>query len=68
MASVESVEGKEQANKMGARTYRVIDDVKELLSDEIQCPNNYNKAIQCAQCGLCSVCRKNAVNIATLRI
>ncbi len=68
MASVESVEGKERANKMGARTYRVIDSIDELLPDEIQCPNNYNKAIQCSQCGLCSGGRKNAVNIATIRI
>ena len=69
MASVDTLAEKTKANEMGARSYRIIDDISELAADEIQCPNNYDKKIQCMNCGLCSgERRKGAKNIATLRI
>ena len=67
MASVDSSEEKIIANKMGARTYRIIDDMKEMHDDEILCPNTTQQR-QCFECNLCSGNLTKAKNIVIRRI
>lgn len=54
MASVESVSLKEDANKLGYRTFRVLPKGEPITleDDEILCPN-YSHGVQCHDCGLC---------------
>lgn len=61
MASVESKEGKEKANKRGWRTFRIMPKSGELLPDEILCPASKEGggALTCYQCGLCDGNRNN---------
>lgn len=53
MASVESLEDKAMANKMGYKTFRIIPEKGKLTADEMMCLNVENPAIQCATCQLC---------------
>ena len=66
MASVHTVEEKEQANGLGFRTYRTIEDEANLEADEILCPHIKNPLIQCKDCGLCAGNSIKAKNIAVL--
>ena len=67
MASVETLEKKEEANAKGYRTFRILDkdDVNEavLATDEVMCPN-YTQGTQCRTCGLCGGLRSKAKNVA----
>ena len=67
MASVDSLEEKQQAIENGWRTFRVMEENPSgeylLDDDEIICPN-VTKAINCADCGLCSGNKIQAKNIA----
>jgi len=56
MASVETLEGKEEANKMGWRTFRVTSDLNTKTDDEIFCPASaeMGKKLTCADCGICN--------------
>ena len=65
---ISSQELKERANQKGYRTYRIIKDESELLTDEIMCPNVANKKIQCDKCKLCNgtIKGENRKNIAVL--
>lgn len=68
MASVESPEGKKQANETGFRTFRVMPAGAKLEADEILCPASKEAGFKltCAQCGLCNgnrTGRKNNVAI-----
>jgi hypothetical protein len=62
MASVDSIEEQKQAIAEGWRTFRVTSDLSDKLPNEIVCPNT-TKAIQCADCGLCSGMSTRARNI-----
>ena len=62
MASVDSIEEQKQAVSEGWRTFRVTSDLSDKLPNEIVCPNT-TKAIQCADCGLCSGTSTRARNI-----
>jgi len=62
MASVESKETKDKANRFGWRTFRVREAGAPLFEDEINCPSD--KGITCAQCGLCSGTKVQAKNIS----
>lgn len=62
MASVDSIEEQKQAVSEGWRTFRVTADITDKLDNEIICPNT-TKAIQCADCGLCSGNSIGAKNI-----
>jgi len=62
MASVDSIEEQKSAVANGWRTFRVTTDLSDKLSNEIICPNT-TKAIQCADCGLCSGNSIGAKNI-----
>lgn len=53
MASVDSQVEALEAQKNGWRTFRVTNNIKDLLPNEIVCPNTTNN-IQCADCKLCS--------------
>ena len=62
MASVDSIEEQKEAVIRGWRTFRVTADLSDKLDNEIVCPNT-TKAIQCADCGLCSGTSLKAKNI-----
>jgi hypothetical protein len=62
MASVDSIAEQKQAVSEGWRTFRVTSDLSDKLPNEIVCPNT-TKAIQCADCGLCSGTSTRARNI-----
>ena len=62
MASVDSIAEQKQAVSEGWRTFRVTSDLSDKLPNEIVCPNT-TKAIQCADCGLCSGTSIRARNI-----
>mgnify|MGYP003632303471 FL=1 len=62
MASVDSIAEQKQAVSEGWRTFRVTSDLSDKLANEIVCPNT-TKAIQCADCGLCSGTSSKAKNI-----
>lgn len=53
MASVDSIEEQKQAVSEGWRTFRVTDNLNDIQSNEIICPNT-TKNIKCIDCGLCS--------------
>jgi len=53
MASVESLEEKEEAKALGWRTFRQLKPGEEMQSDEVMCPF-VTKSIQCKDCRLCS--------------
>jgi hypothetical protein len=64
MASCETIEDVKDAVKRGWRTFRTVTSAdSQLLPNEIVCPNYANKAITCANCGLCNGAGK-AKNIA----
>lgn len=63
MASVESIDGYEEAVASGWRTYRIITDDEPLMEDEILCPA-VNNGVKCADCKLCSGNTIRAKNIA----
>ena len=63
MASVESLEKKEEANKLGYRTFRILNNAADLAADEVMCPN-YTQGTQCRTCGLCGGLRSKAKNVA----
>jgi hypothetical protein len=62
MASVESKEGKAEAQAKGFRTFRVVSDPSQIDADEIFCPATAEGApnkeawdrINCEDCGLCN--------------
>ena len=56
------IEEQKQAIAEGWRTFRVTSDLSDKLPNEIVCPNT-TKAIQCADCGLCSGMSTRARNI-----
>lgn len=70
MASVDSIEEKQKANKLGYRTYRIAKPGETLLKDEILCPasNEFEAQrgykITCEQCRLCCGTERKARNIA----
>ena len=47
------IELKRKANKLGYRTFRVINEGQPIDHDEILCPNS-SHGTQCADCGLCN--------------
>ena len=69
MASVHSIQEKIEANKLGFKTFRTVKPlpfgdhvkrfnkgkhyVKDLARDEMLCPNEINKNLQCKDCKLC---------------
>ena len=63
MASVDTLDQKEEANSMGYRTFRVggPDDVP--VDDEIICLADTIEHMTCLRCGLCCGYRENAKNI-----
>ena len=63
MASVESMDGYEEAVANGWRTYRIITDDEPLMDDEILCPT-VSSGVKCADCRLCSGNTIKAKNIA----
>ena len=63
MASVETLEKKEEANAKGYRTFRILNNAADLAADEVMCPN-YTQGIQCRTCGLCGGLRSKAKNVA----
>ena len=66
MASVENLKQKADAQAKGYRTYRIVDDVAEIATDEVLCPNT-SKGVQCRECGLCGGLRSKAKNIAIVK-
>lgn len=63
MASVDNLTEKDEANKAGFRTFRVIVEGEALQRDEIICPNE-TTGVNCLNCGLCSGNSVKAKNIA----
>ena len=63
MASVDTLEKKEEANELGYRTFRILRKGDTLAKDEVLCPN-YTHGTQCRTCGLCAGLRSKAKNIA----
>ena len=64
MASVETIEQREQAVSMGWRTFRIIAPGAPLDTGEIVCPNyTSGGAVQCADCMLCSGADNAAADI-----
>lgn len=61
MASVESVEEKEEAQKAGWRTYRVMQEHEKRLCGEAQCPasEEAGKKLTCAECTMCDGNKRN---------
>jgi len=66
MASVENLKQKADAQAKGYRTYRIVEDVAEIATDEVLCPNT-SKGVQCRECGLCGGLRSKAKNIAIVK-
>jgi hypothetical protein len=66
MASVESVDTKNQANALGWRTFRVMRKNESLQTDEVLCPasEEAGRKTTCENCKLCSGTSKKAKNIA----
>jgi len=56
MASVETLAGKKEANKLGWRTFRIINNVKDLQEDEVLCPasKEMGHKLTCERCGMCN--------------
>ena len=52
MASVDTEEQVAEAEGMGWRRFRMIDEGEEPQAGEIECPN-YSHGVQCADCSLC---------------
>jgi len=67
MASVHTIKEKEQANKLGFRTFRVInkDDQSNTVKNEINCPASKESGLNktCIECGLCNGFVKKMKNI-----
>lgn len=61
MASVESIEAKEEANKNGWKTFRIVNRPEDKLDDEIICPASKEGgySLTCERCGICNGKRKN---------
>ena len=53
-ASVESVDLKNKANRMGWKTFRIATDINTIQDDEVVCRNLEDKEIQCEDCRLCN--------------
>jgi len=51
MASVDNIEEKHEAQRLGYRTFRVVKDYDNLESDEIICPN-ITRGVTCIECKL----------------
>lgn len=68
MASVETAEGKAQANQAGWRTFRIIRSADQMLPDEVLCPATTPRAkpVQCITCGLCRGASLKAKNVAVV--
>ena len=62
MASVDNIEEKHEAQRLGYRTFRVVKDYDNLESDEIICPN-ITKGVTCIECKLCNGNQIGAKNI-----
>lgn len=65
MASVSNIADKNEANKKGWRTFRIIKDASEVLPDEVICPAQTH-GTQCIDCGLCNGNSTKAKNIAVI--
>jgi hypothetical protein len=63
MASVDTLEKKEEANKLGYRTFRILRKGDIPVRDEVMCPNP-KLGTQCRTCGLCGGLRVKAKNVA----
>jgi hypothetical protein len=65
MASVSSLAGKAEANKLGWRTYRVKRPWEPVLDDEVVCPASEEAGYKttCDRCLLCQGTSKKAKNI-----
>ena len=59
MASVENLKQKADAQALGYRTYRMVDDESEIVEDEMLCLNS-SRGIQCRDCGQCGGNRSKA--------
>lgn len=67
MISADTIQQARDAWRNGQRTFRVIDNVRDLSKgDEILCPasNEMNNRTTCAKCGLCAGASVKARNIA----
>lgn len=62
MASVDNKSEAIEAQKLGWRTFRVTNDINDIESNEIVCPNT-TKGITCLDCGLCKGNMIKAKNI-----
>jgi hypothetical protein len=62
MASVDNIEEKHEAQRLGYRTFRVVKDYDNLESDEIICPN-ITRGVTCIECKLCNGNQIGAKNI-----
>jgi hypothetical protein len=60
MASVDSPEEREEAKRLGFRTFRTRSKDGPALKDEGVCPHELDKTIQCNRCMLCGGNRKPA--------
>lgn len=65
MASVETLEQKERANKKGFRSFRVITSEADLQPDEILCVNQ-SRGVDCATCGICAGQQVQAKNVGAI--
>lgn len=65
MASVSSVEEKEEANLLGWRTFRVKRPEDDILPDEVYCPadEERERPVTCAKCLLCCGTERKARNV-----
>jgi hypothetical protein len=63
MASVDNLEEAKEAHSMGYRTFRVTHNEKDILKNEIICPNFTNNEVQCINCKLCSGSESKAKSI-----
>ena len=61
MASVESRQGKADANALGFRTFRIVPDGEGKQKDEIWCPATPEGGLRttCAECQLCNGKKNN---------
>lgn len=65
MASVESLEQREEAKRKGYRTFRIMKHGDKPREGEILCPNDRDKSVLCMNCLLCQGNKKGAKDICT---
>lgn len=67
MASVSTVEAKEEAQRLGWRTFRVSQTVKDVQPDEVRCPASPEGGKK-ATCASCQLCRGNSLKAKSVVI